>query len=190
MRLVWDASWTVGNWEIGLSVAPLLLSLGFAFDSEPASLSLALPFVHLWFEHIGSDPTASPWTWAWMLFRLTIWTTEFRIECALNDWRVGIECAEFDDCSMHFGPITVQIETDKSYNRDMSSAVPTKRLVFPRGTPIWPATARCRCCAPLDRRQCDMVTDYADESAPMPHRRTWTWPKAATTSESDEDAFR
>ena len=165
MRLAKDFTFAAFGWELGASVAPGWLSVGVFWEVSPVSLTLELPFVHLWIEPPEKDKPGDPWQWCWSVARLTIWKTEFRLDLDLNYWSIGLSCVDLDDFSIHLGPFNVQIETDKGFGEDFPPGVPTLRLFFPPGHSISPWPPRCRCCPPRDRLQCDDVTDFADDLA-------------------------
>jgi len=170
VRLTKDFTVTAFGWKVGVSVAPGWLSVGIFWEVSPICFALALPFLHLWVEQSESDLSKGPWQWGWSLARLTIWKTEFRLDLDLNDWTVGVGCAELNDFSVHLGPFNVQIETDKFFAEGFPPGVPTLRLFFPPGRSVIPWPPRCRCCPPSDRLQCDDVTDFADDPSAVPVR--------------------
>jgi len=142
------------GWEWGITVAAGSLSIGIFWEG---GVTLRLPCVRLWVE---TDDSYT-WQWCWQLYRMSIWKTEFRLECGLNDWAVGIECFEFNDFSLHCGPFSIEIETDKGFAHD--DEIPIIRFFVPPRTYIHPYPIRCRCCPPKNRLQCDDVTDFADD---------------------------
>ncbi len=170
MRLDIDFTFTAFGWEIGASVAPGWLSVGIFWEVRPACFAIARPFLHLWTEQPEGDFSGTSWQWGWSLARLTIWKTEFRLDLDLNDWTIGIACAELDDFSVHLGPFNIQIETNKFFAESFPPGVPTLRLFFPPGHSVRPWPPRCRCCPPSDRLQCDDVTDFANDPSEGPVR--------------------
>jgi len=121
---------TVKGWTFGIGCSPGWLMFDFGWETSPPTIGLTLPFLNFWIERDDTDYRVKPWQWGWSLFRLTIWKTEFRLDVDLNLWGIGITCLEIDDFGIYFGPLNIQIETNKMFDVAFPD-VPTLRLFFP-----------------------------------------------------------
>jgi hypothetical protein len=155
---------SVSGWTIGAGFSPGCLMVGIAWEVSPPGFFLSLPLLHFWLEHAETDYDRDPWSWCWSLFRLTIRKTELRLDLDLNDCAIGLSLPAIDDFAFHFGPLNVQIETDKMYDVDFLPEVPTLRLFFPPGRSVQTWPPRFDCGFGSEPSEGDDVIDPADGS--------------------------
>jgi hypothetical protein len=116
--------------------------VGFAFDVAPTGFSVNFGPVFVAVERDESPPEsyADLPDWSFTLHRTVIhkWKLELRLEIDLNIWRIGYMMSDTHDHGLYFGPLTLQIEHNKSYDWPDDHTLPPR--------------LQCRCAHDLDRR--------------------------------------
>jgi hypothetical protein len=78
--------WLAGAWKLGVILCPGIWRISIWWDSQPYSLTITLPLMHIWFEHDGGNSRS----WEWTILRLVVGKQEIRADLALNYWGLGV----------------------------------------------------------------------------------------------------
>jgi hypothetical protein len=89
--------------------------LGVAFNTEPRMLLLEFGPLYVVCER--DEQTGRGLGWGWTALRVTVerLKLDVRLDLDLNYWAIGYAAADRRDHGLYFGPINIQIETDKFY---------------------------------------------------------------------------
>ena len=118
--------WQAGTCKFGIILCPGIWRVSVWWDGKPYNLTITLPLLHIWAEHDGG----SSWPWEWTILRVVIGKQEIRADLALNYWGLGVVVHQTDDWSVHLGPLDIECEYNKFYDRDDRSLGPADVRLF------------------------------------------------------------